>query len=49
MTEILARGYSSETTQRELSNEYKMAGFRWFSKIFSSIIGLKSCVYDDSS
>ena len=28
MTETLARGYSSESTQRELSNEYQHDRFR---------------------
>ena len=27
--------FSSEITQRELSNEYQQEGFRWFSKIFA--------------
>ena len=37
MTETLAHGYSSESTQQELSNEYQLTGFRWSSKIFASL------------
>ena len=35
MTETLAYGYSSESTQREISNN--MTGLRWFSKVFASL------------
>ena len=37
MTETLAHGYSPESTQRGLSNENNMTGFRCFSKIFGSL------------
>ena len=38
MTENQAHGYSSESTQPELSNEYtNMTGFRRFLKIFASL------------
>ena len=40
MTETLANGYSSESTQQELSNEYQfdnLTGFKRFSKIFLSL------------
>ena len=44
MIETLAHGYSSESTQRELSNgscydsmNTNMTGFIWFSKIFASL------------
>ena len=33
MIETLAYGYSSESTQQELSNEYNMTGFRQFSNL----------------
>ena len=38
MTETLANGYSSESTQREsYPMNTNMTGFRWFSKIFASL------------
>ena len=38
VTITLANGYSSESTHRELSNEYSnKIGFRWFSEIFASL------------
>ena len=37
MTETLAHRYSSENTQRELSNEYQHDRVRGFSKIFVSL------------
>ena len=37
MTETLAHEYSSESSQRELSNEYQHNMFRWVSKIFVSL------------
>ena len=44
MTEILANGYSSENTQRELSNEYQYKQ-GCFSKIFASLcFGQKNVV-----
>ena len=36
MTETLTHGYLSESTQRELSNEYQHGrAYKWFLKIFS--------------
>ena len=37
MTETLARGYSSESTHWELSNENQHDRVRWFLKIFTSL------------
>ena len=34
MTENMAYGYSSESTQQALSNDSNMTRFRWFSNIF---------------
>ena len=43
MTEILAYGYSSESTQRELSNEYQHDRVWVFFKY------LRPCAFDKSS
>ena len=37
MTETLVHGYSSESTQREQSNEYQHDRVRWFSNCFASL------------
>ena len=37
MTETLAHGYSSESTQRELSNEDNMTRFRGGLKLFAPL------------
>ena len=44
MTETLAHGYSSEITQRELSNEYQHGRVKMVSKMF-----LRLCALDESS
>ena len=38
MTETLAHGYSSDSTQRKLANEYKHGRFRCFSKNFAYLV-----------
>ena len=40
MTETLANGYSSESTQRELSNEYQHDRVRMVFKMFCVIVVL---------
>ena len=59
MTETLAYGYSSESTQRDLSNEYQqLTEFRWFSrncihvlwtKVASALEGLNLSILNPSS
>ena len=39
-TKTLAHGYSSESTQREIINEYKHDRVKIFQKIFASSLGL---------
>ena len=44
MSESLAHGYSSESTQQELSNEYQHEKVKWLSKN-----SLCPCALDESS